>query len=210
MKLISIILFLFFYCLAEGQTYTNKNGDCRLVLSKDLRYKYKYPTFLSSQTESGSYTVYKDSLLLRAVVKNKFDSLEYWTYYLEAHPDSVEFSFRNLNDSAAELSFSINNSQAVFKTDKNGKAALAYSELLKNKIISTDSAIVKLKIKLGNKTYVVNGKFLKPGGFETKLNHYLNEKDAILYRKFYFKNDSVIVNGISRKVIGQDVILSRK
>lgn len=68
-------LFLFFLIILIGcttKTYVNKSGSCKLRLHKDSTYAFKYPTFLRTMREKGTYTFVKDTIELKSTNENKF------------------------------------------------------------------------------------------------------------------------------------------
>lgn len=54
------------------QTFVNKSGSCKLRLHKDYTYSYKYPTFFRTMREKGTYSLKKDSILLKSAEENKY------------------------------------------------------------------------------------------------------------------------------------------
>jgi hypothetical protein len=198
-------LSILFAGCAGKQVLVNKSGNCKLELHKDATYAFKYPTFLGKRRENGTYKILNDSILLKRTTENNYGSIvDCSSIYYPDHPDTVTFAFRNLNDSAISVTFTLNQNPAVFKTDGHGRAKIAYSELVSKKIISGDSAFHSIAISFNNKTYnIADASILpKPISVHIKLNQFIGQKTATLYRKFSFTNDTVIVNGVDPKAIG--------
>ena len=73
-------LFLFFFIIfisCSTKTYVNKSGTCKLRLHKDSTYAYKYPTFLRTMREKGTYTLKKDTIVLKSTEENKYRKFVY-------------------------------------------------------------------------------------------------------------------------------------
>lgn len=73
-------LFLFFLIILIGcstKTYVNKSGSCKLRLHKDSTYAFKYPTFLRTMREKGTYTFVKDTIELKSTEENKYRKFEF-------------------------------------------------------------------------------------------------------------------------------------
>lgn len=59
------------------QTFVNKSGSCKLRLHKDSTYHYKYPTFLRTMRDKGSYTIKQDSIVLKSTEEDKYRRFVY-------------------------------------------------------------------------------------------------------------------------------------
>lgn len=70
-----------FFCIifigCKTQTYVNKSGSCKLRLHNDSTYNYKYPTFLRTMREKGTYAIKKDTILLKSAEENKYRRFVY-------------------------------------------------------------------------------------------------------------------------------------
>jgi hypothetical protein len=159
---------------------------------------------MGKRRENGTYKIEHNSIYLKRIVPNTFGSVVDCTSGYYFHPDTVLFSFRDLNDSAIAVTFTLNQNPTVFKTDNQGHLNILYSDLASKQIISSDNIIRSINISFNNKTYSIsNASFLpKPTTVEIKLNQFAGEKNATLYRKFSYTNDTVTVNGIDPKAIG--------
>lgn len=60
-----LLIFILFAISCTTKTYTNNSGSCKLRLHTDSTYFYKYPTFLKPIRENGSYSITKDSIILK-------------------------------------------------------------------------------------------------------------------------------------------------
>lgn len=207
MRFISIYILLLALVVAGcagKQVLVNKKRNCKLVLHEDSTYAFKYPTFMGKEREKGTYKIENNSILLKRVVPNTYGSVVDCSSGYYFHPDTLVFSFRDLNDSAIAVTFTLNEDPTVFKTDQQGHLQLLYSELSSKKIISSDGKIHSMRISFKNKTYeIANTSFLpNPTTVEIKLNQFSGEKTATRYRKFRIDGDTIIVNGIDPKAIG--------
>ncbi|MCW3083747.1 MAG: hypothetical protein JWP12_1113 [Bacteroidetes bacterium] len=211
--LFTFLIFIFFISCANRLTYVNKSGSCRIKLYNDSTYHLKYPTFFKNIRKNGTYKITGNSLVLKRTIKNiVYDSTDCSSIYYIDHPDTVELSFRNLNDSSINVAFTINQNSTVFKTDHSGHLKILYSDLVSKKIISSDSSFHSISISFNNTAYFISGKsmFPKPTNIDIQLNQFVGQKTVTLYRKFDYLNDTVIVNGMDPKAIGRDRKLTRR
>ncbi|HET6990201.1 MAG TPA: hypothetical protein VFJ43_02710, partial [Bacteroidia bacterium] len=190
------------------------SGNCELKLYRDSTYSFKYPTFLRNIHESGTYKITDNCILLKRIAQNTSDSiLDCSMGYYSDNPDTVQVSFRGLNDSAICVAFTINKNPAIFKTDNSGQLKISYSMLLSKEIITKDSSFQFLDIFYNGRNYHITDTrplLSKPTVISIKLNQFVGEKTVVLYRKFSYSNDTVIVNGIDPKAIGSDRKLTRR
>lgn len=207
-KLLFFLIPIFIGC--STQTFVNKSGSCKLRLHKDSTYFYKYPTFLWKMKERGTYTIEKDYILLTRIVKDSFENTNWNSCYYTNYPDTVELSFTNLNDSSVSVSFTMNQQPTHYQTNASGSIKFLYSDLTNSKVISKDSSFYGFNISFNNKNYFIKDTFLKPTSIQIQLNQYMGEKSATLYRRFEYKNDTVVVNGVDPKAIGRDRKLTRR
>ncbi len=207
-KLLFFLIPIFIGCTT--QTFVNKSGSCKLRLHKSSTYYYKYPFFFGKIRERGTYTIEKDAILLTRITKNRYENNEWSSGYYYNYPDSVEFSFFDLNDSSINVSFTMNQQSIRYQTNTSGSIKFFYSELTNNKVISKDSAFYGFNISFNNKNYFIKDTFLKPTSILFQLNQYMGEKSVTLYRRFEYKNDTIEVNGVDPKAIGSDRKLVRK
>lgn len=215
-KLAFVFIVMVFSGCAERQILENKSGSCELSLYSDSTYSFKYPTFIRSRHENGTYKIVGNSILLKRIAENKFGSdsiIDCSSGYYPDNPDTVAFSFRDLNDSAICVSFQLNQNPSIFKTDNSGCLKIPYSTLIAKQIIANDSSFHSIDILYKNKNYhIADGRtlFPKPRTITIKLNQFIGEKTIVLYRKFDYINDTVIVNGLDPKAIGGDRKLTRR
>lgn len=202
-------IFIFFLAIlfsgcANKQVLVNKTRNCKLELYKDSTYAFKYPTFMGKRRENGTYQIRSNSILLKRTVQNTYGSVVDISSGYYFHPDTLQFAFRDLNDSAIAVTFTLNDNPTIYKTDSDGHLQVLYSELLSKKIFSRENIIHSMTIFFNSKTYdIANASLLpNPTSIEIKLNQFVGQKTAILYRNFKFVHDTVTVNGIDPKAIG--------
>src|ERR1700746_1036102 len=121
--LLPLFIFLIFISCSGRKLYENKSRSCKLVLRNNSTYLLKYPQFLRirKMREHGTYSVTGNSLLLRYVVDNSYNNMEVATIgYYTKHPDTVNIYFKNINDSAISVSFTINQNPKIFNVDNSG------------------------------------------------------------------------------------------
>jgi hypothetical protein len=203
------VLLLLLGCTSK-KVYENQSGRCRLVLYGDSTYKFKYPTLIRARHDKGVYTFQDSSILLKRVVQNTFDSIEYSSSYLTERPSAIKFSFKGLNDTGVVIRFSLNGDTTVFRSDVSGTKELLYSDLLSKKIISADSTVNTISIFYHDKKYTLKDPLRKPTDIDIRLNQFIGEKNATLYTRFAYRNDTITVSGVDPKVIGSDRKLTRK
>ncbi|HEX7413677.1 MAG TPA: hypothetical protein VF411_06480 [Bacteroidia bacterium] len=210
--ILTLITLILFTSCVDKQVFENKSGTCKLYLYKDSTYKYIYPTLFGSKNEKGSYITLKDAILLKRITDNTYDtydSINYSVTHLYDNSDTIELSFKNLNDSNICTTFTINKNQMPFKPDNSGNIKLLYHDLIANKIIAKDSTFYLFTISFDNKIYHLKDTFVMPTSLEIKLNQYIDKKTAILYRQFEYKNDTVFINEYDPKVLGVDFKLTK-
>jgi hypothetical protein len=207
---LTIFIILIFTGCADRQIFKNNSGSCKLTLNKDATYTLKYPTIFKTIHEKGTYKILDSSIVLRRVTEMNYDSISDCSIcYFVDQPDTLEFSFKNFNDSSICVSFTINQNSTVFKTDKSGHLKLLYRDLHASNIISNYSFYL-LRISFDNKEYVVREGFTKPTNVDIKLNQFAGKKTAIIYRDFKYTKDTIIVKGLDPKAIGSNRKLIRK
>ncbi len=74
-KLLFFLIPIFIGCTTK--TYVNKSGNCKLRLHQDSTYAYKYPTFLRTMREKGTYSLKKDTIVLKSTEENKYRRFVY-------------------------------------------------------------------------------------------------------------------------------------
>ncbi len=70
-------LFFIVFIGCSTKTYVNKSGSCKLRLHKDSTYAYKYPNFLRTMREKGTYTLKKDTIVLIIAEEKKYRRFVY-------------------------------------------------------------------------------------------------------------------------------------
>jgi hypothetical protein len=212
-KLLCLFVVLCFIGCADRQVYENKTGSCRLELRRDSSFYLKYPAFLWNERVSGDYHITGNSILLKYITDSNKDSMDCSSRYYTDHPDTVDFSFTNYNDSSISVTFMINRHPKVFKTDGSGHLKVLYSDLVSEKIIGQDSAFYSFDIVYDHKNYSLweIGKYplIKPTCAEFRLNQYVGLKTAIAYKRFDYKPDTITAHGFDPKAL-RDRKLIRK
>ena len=182
MKQLSLIIFIFLVSIgcSNKELFENNRGSCKLQLGQDSSYKFKYPTFLGHRSEIGKFKILNNSILLSRIQKNNFDSADYSTTYFSKDPDTVAFSFKNLNENNIYVKFTINDSKNIHQTDTLGHLNLSYSDLILNKEITSDSVFYSFNIYFGNKNYTIKDNIIKPTDIDVNLNQYIGKKEVVL------------------------------
>ena len=216
-KVILGVTFCILFSLAfQIPSKTDSGASCVLTLHSDNTYKYKYPNFLNSKTENGTYRLYNDSIVLLRKHYSKIDSIDVSYICWKDNPDTLLLTFKNLYKEKIQVAVTLNNSLKKYKTDSNGHIEIYYRELEKQNIISKDEKISEFKISFDNKEYLMNMEYYrdsrKPNRLDFTLNQFIGQDYAILKRKYPIKGDTIFINDISRKVIGLDnrLILKKK
>lgn len=205
-----VLLVTIFISCTSKKSFVNNSGSCKLYLYNDSLYTLKYPIFIGSRTEKGVYKISDNLLHLTRLSENSYDSIDYSVTYYPKYPDTLSFSFRNLNNSSIYVEFTINDSPIIYESDNFGILKLPYKDLFSNNVISNDSTFHLFNILFNNNTYQIKDKILNPSDINIKLNQFIGNKNAILYRKFTYVNDTITVNGLDRKAIGSDIKLIQK
>ena len=194
-------------------TFSNQSGSCKLNLFADTTYSFTYPNFLNKKTESGTYKIYNDSIVLFRKSFDKIDSVDISYTCFQDNPDSLLLTFKNLYRNTISVKVSLNNTDKVFETDHLGQIHISYAELEKMNIIKDGEKIREFKISYDNKVFIPDMQpykdSRKPDRLDFTLNQFVGEQFATLKRKYLIKNDTIFVNDISRKVIGLDDKLSK-
>jgi hypothetical protein len=196
---LALFLLIILAGCAGRQVFTNRVRNYKLVLKKDSVYFLKRPAFFGKYREHGTYKIEKNTILLKRITGAPSESVKDFGFGFSIDdPDTVAFSFRNINDSDICVDFTINNNPTTFKTDNSGHLKLLYRDLISNKVISNDSAFHSITIFYNNKTYflkeLISGSLIKPSSIRIQLNQFIGEKSATWYRKYSYSNDSIIVN----------------
>jgi hypothetical protein len=208
--LIPLFILLIFASCKNIKTYENKSGNCKLELFSDSTFSFKYPTFFGSQYEKGTYKIKNNSIILGLVTDNIKDSIvDFSSSYLEDDPDSVKFTFRNLNNSNIIVSFTINQNKVIFQTDKAGCINLMYRDLIEKKIVSIDSSIYGLSISFNNIIYSVVDSLIKPTNIDIKLNQFVGSEKIFIHRNFDYSQDTIKVSGFDPKTFNDWKLIRR-
>lgn len=77
MRHLFFFLFIIFIGCTTTKTFVNKSGSCKLRLHKDSTFSYKYPTFLRTMREKGTYSLKNDTIVLKSTEENKFRKFVY-------------------------------------------------------------------------------------------------------------------------------------
>lgn len=211
MKLFWIMILLFFiHACSSYEAFENTSKTCKLKLYKDSTYVLNYVTILTKCRrdtikvhEIGAFKIRDNSIILKHIVSNYFSSVVEHLAYDKKSPDSVEFSFENINDSSITVGFSLNKDSTIYTTVDSGKLKLSYSDLHSNKIIS-NYVFESFRIYYNNKEYIITDENIKaPTSISFELNQYDNQRRVPLYRGFDFNGDTIIFD-IDSKVIGSD------
>jgi hypothetical protein len=220
MRSVKVILG-FFFCILYGlacqtPSKTGSGVSCVLTIHSDNTYEYKYPNFLNSKTENGTYKLYNDSIVLLRKHYSKIDSIDLGYTCWKDNPDTLLLTFKNLYKEKIQATVKLNNSLKNYKTDSKGHIEIHYGELENQNIISKGDKISEFKISFDNKEYLMNMEYYKdsrkPDRLDFTLNQFIGQDYAILKRKYPIKGDTIFINDISRKVIGLDnrLILKKK
>ena len=187
-------------CLGR-QVYKNNEDSCKLILYKDSTYSYFVKDqSISNNREKGSYTINQNSIkLIRYTRSPKESVVDIIEQFQIEQPDSVNLSFKNINNEAVLVKFSINNNPLIFETNKLGKASLSYNDINTFQIDS-------IKIFYRDLKYEVKQTSIKP----TNLIIILNHDYAKIEREYEIQNDTIIANDLNEKLYKEDVKLIRK
>jgi len=179
-----------------------------LTINSDSTYEYKYPNFLNSKSENGTYKLYRDSIVLLRKHYPKIESIDLGYTCWKDNPDTLILNFKNLYRETIQVTVSINNSLKKYNTNSEGQIEIIYSELENQNVISVNDKISEFNISYNNKEYLMNMEFYKnsrkPDRLDFTLNQFIEEDYAILKRKYQINGDTIFINDISRKVIGMD------
>ncbi|MFD2908970.1 hypothetical protein ACFSX9_09495 [Flavobacterium ardleyense] len=210
MKVIKFLVLPAFFvllCLSCQRTnYGTKVEKCELTLNSDSTYSYAYPAVVNANTENGIYHLYKDSIVLVRKHYPKIPSIDLGYICSVDNPDTLVMNFTNLYKEKIQVEFSINNNEKRYKTNASGQMQIRYSDLEKQKVIASNEKIFEFKIFYKNKQYVMAmddyKNSIKPNQLDFALNQFLGEEFAVLKRNYAIIHDTIIVNDISRKLLG--------
>jgi hypothetical protein len=201
----SIILSILLSSCFGRQVYKNNENSCKLILLRDSSYSYSVKDQSKSCIpERGTYTINKNSIKLQHYTISQKESVANVTeQYQKEQPDSINLSFKNINNKATVVKFSINNNPQLFETNEYGKVSLSYVDLATFKIDS-------LKIYYQDLKYEVKQTFIKPTTLIISLNQYANQNYAINEREYEIYNDTIIANDLNEKLYKENVKLIKK
>lgn len=189
-------------------TFSNQSKSCKLKLYSDTTYSFTYPNFFNNKTESGTYKIYNDSIILLRKSFDKIDSINISYTCWRDNPDTLLMTFKNLYRNRISVKLNLNNKDKVFQTDSLGEIHILYSELENAGIVEKGEKIREFKITYDNKVFIPDMSpykdSRKPDRLDFTLNQFIGEPFATLKRKYVIKNDTIFINDISRKVIGSD------
>jgi hypothetical protein len=211
-SIIFICLILIGAC-SNGTRYINNYKTCKLQLYSDSTYKFIYPYFFGKRTETGYFKLIKDTLTLTREEINTIDSVDIsYTCYMD-NPDSLLITFLDLYDNALSLQLFINDSKKCFNVGDCGRIIISYKDLEKQGILSNNDKIKSFRFVYDNKIYNPDMSpykdSRKPDRLDFKLNQFIGKKYAILKRVYRFDGDTIYLNDIERKSIGNDNKLHR-
>jgi len=212
LKLITIIITLILtsllYSCGEKLIFSNSSGSCKLKLYADTTYNFTYPNFLNKKTESGSYKIYNDSILLFHKSINKIDSVGISYTCWQDNPDTLLLTFKDLYKTKISVKVNINNTVKIFETDSLGEIHILYSELVKMNVLKSGEKIKEFKITHNNKVFIPDmqpyEESRRPDRLDFILNQFVGEQLVSLKRVYLIKNGTIYINDISRKLIGSD------
>mgnify|MGYP000197087095 CR=1 FL=1 len=158
---ISIFCILIVYS-CKRTTYSNNKESCELTINSDSTYEYKYPNFLNSKSENGTYKLYRDSIVLLRKHYPKIESIYLGYTCWKDNPDTLILNFKNLYRETIQVTVSINNSLKKYNTNSEGQIEIIYSELENQNVISVNDKISEFNISHNNKEYLMNMALQKP------------------------------------------------